>query len=259
MTEAKDIQYWQTFSVRDAEVMMAWLRAVGFREHATYRDEEDPSIVVHAEWLWEGGGGVMFGSRRSDGILDNEGRSAAYLVDRRPRRVVRPSRGRRSDRAARDGRPGLRRPRRLGDRSRRQPLVRRRLPAVLTCPVPTKVGAVCSARSQRSDPARRGRPRADARAGLGDGARRDGLQRPRGRRLHLGDLHRHVRPGQRVPGVRRAPAGLRRGAADLRARARDRGLHAPGGADDGARRDRPAAGRHHPLLPARGSCAALAT
>ena len=37
-------------------------------------------VVVHAEWLWPAGGGIMFGSERSDGLIDNAGRSAAYLV-----------------------------------------------------------------------------------------------------------------------------------------------------------------------------------
>ena len=57
--------------------------AVGFSENATHRDEDDPSVVVHAEWLWPGpggSGGVMFGSHRAGGVLDNVGRSAAYLV-----------------------------------------------------------------------------------------------------------------------------------------------------------------------------------
>ena len=59
-------------------------------------------------------------------------------------------------------------------------------------------------------------------------ARRHGGQRPRGRRLHLGDLHRDLRPGLGVPGVRRPPARLRRRAADLRARARDRAARCRG-------------------------------
>jgi uncharacterized glyoxalase superfamily protein PhnB len=74
------ITLWHAMTVDDGEKMMAWLRAVGFTEHATYRDERDPAVVVHAEWLWPGGGGVMFGSRRPDGAVDNVGRSAAYLV-----------------------------------------------------------------------------------------------------------------------------------------------------------------------------------
>jgi len=49
-----------------------------FTEHATYRDDADPSAVVHAESLWPGGGGVMFGSRRPIGAVDNF--AAAYLA-----------------------------------------------------------------------------------------------------------------------------------------------------------------------------------
>ena len=94
-------------------------------------------------------------------------------------------------------------------------------------------------RRARSHPADRGHPRGDARAGRRDGHRGDVGQRPGRRRLHLGDLHRDLRPGRRVPGVRRPPAGLRGDPAAVRPRAGDRGLDAAGGADDGARRDRP--------------------
>ena len=61
--------------------MIAWLTAIGFTEHATYRDEADPSVVVHAEWLWPGGGGIMFGipapGRRPS---TTSAARAAYLV-----------------------------------------------------------------------------------------------------------------------------------------------------------------------------------
>ena len=67
-------------SFRDADAMIAWLTAIGFVEHATYRAEGDPSVVEHAEWLWPGGGGIMFGSQRSGGAVTNVGGSAAYLV-----------------------------------------------------------------------------------------------------------------------------------------------------------------------------------
>lgn len=80
MSTAANVKHWQTMSFRDVEAMMTWLRAIGFVEHATYRDEANPETVVHAEWLWPGGGGIMFGSERSDGLIDNTGRSAAYLV-----------------------------------------------------------------------------------------------------------------------------------------------------------------------------------
>jgi uncharacterized glyoxalase superfamily protein PhnB len=71
---------WHTFSVRDADAMIAWLRAIGFTEHATYRDEADASVVVHAEWAWPGGGGIMFGSDRPDSAIAGTGPAAAYLV-----------------------------------------------------------------------------------------------------------------------------------------------------------------------------------
>lgn len=80
MSDAAAVRVWPTFSVRDADAMIAWLGAVGFTEHATYRDESDPSVVVHAEWLWPEGGGVMFGSERDDGAVHNTGHAAAYLV-----------------------------------------------------------------------------------------------------------------------------------------------------------------------------------
>ena len=51
-------------------------------------DEADPSVVVHAEWLWPGGGGLMFGSQRPDGAVTNVGGSAAYLVTDDPDAVI---------------------------------------------------------------------------------------------------------------------------------------------------------------------------
>ncbi len=89
MSNAAEIRLWHTMSFRDADAMIAWLSAIGFVEHATYRDEKDPSVVVHAEWLWPGGGGIMFGSQRPDGAVTNVGGSAAYLVDEDPDEVFR--------------------------------------------------------------------------------------------------------------------------------------------------------------------------
>lgn len=88
MTQARDIHHWQTLTLRDVDVMTAWLRAVGFTEHATYRDEDDPSVVVHAEWVWPGGAGVMFGSEREDAVgSSTPGSAACYLVVDDPRPV----------------------------------------------------------------------------------------------------------------------------------------------------------------------------
>ena len=80
MSNAAEVKVWHTMSFRDADAMIAWLSAIGFVEHATYRDEGDPSVVHHAEWLWPAGGGIMFGSQRPEGAVTNVGGSAAYLV-----------------------------------------------------------------------------------------------------------------------------------------------------------------------------------
>ena len=84
MTHTSDIKLWHTLSFRDADAMIAWLSTIGFTEHATYRDDSDPSVVVHAEWLWGEGGGIMFGSQRLDAVIDNAGCSAAYLITNDP-------------------------------------------------------------------------------------------------------------------------------------------------------------------------------
>ncbi|WP_395657865.1 VOC family protein [Nocardioides sp.] len=89
MTDAAQIRLWHTMSFRDADAMIAWLSAIGFVEHATYRDDADPGVVVHAEWLWPGGGGLMFGSLRPGGAVTNVGGSAAYLVTDDPDDVFR--------------------------------------------------------------------------------------------------------------------------------------------------------------------------
>lgn len=87
MTDVSGCTLWHTFSVRDADVMMTWLRAIGFTEHETHRDEKDPSVVVHAEWAWPGGGGIMFGSDRVDSAIAGTGPAAAYLVTEDPDRA----------------------------------------------------------------------------------------------------------------------------------------------------------------------------
>lgn len=71
------IKYWQSMAFQDAEAMMTWLSAIGFVEHATYRES---GIVHHAEWLWPGGGGLMFGQVREDGGIKKTGVSSAYLI-----------------------------------------------------------------------------------------------------------------------------------------------------------------------------------
>ncbi|MEO5664990.1 MAG: VOC family protein [Nocardioides sp.] len=84
MTEARNVKLWHTLNVRDADNMITWLLAIGFTEHATYRDEADASIVHHAEWLWPDGGGIMFGTQRDDSPINSAGPAAAYLVTEDP-------------------------------------------------------------------------------------------------------------------------------------------------------------------------------
>jgi uncharacterized glyoxalase superfamily protein PhnB len=81
MTNAHEVKLWHAMSFRDADAMMTWLSAIGFAEHATYRDEQNQ--VVHAEWLWPGGGGIMFGAD-TNGTVRNVGGSAAYLISDDP-------------------------------------------------------------------------------------------------------------------------------------------------------------------------------
>jgi uncharacterized glyoxalase superfamily protein PhnB len=75
-----DTKLWTSMSFRDADVMMAYLSAIGFTEHATYRGEGDPAPVLHAEWVWPAGGGIMFGTATPEGELQNAGHAAVYLV-----------------------------------------------------------------------------------------------------------------------------------------------------------------------------------
>ncbi len=84
---AADIRLWHTLTFADVDVMIGWLSAIGFTEHATYRDDADPAVVLHAEWLGPDGGGIMFGSRREDAAVQNVGTSAAYLVVEDPDEV----------------------------------------------------------------------------------------------------------------------------------------------------------------------------
>jgi len=79
VTDARDVRYWQSMQFQDVDAMIGFLEAIGFREHAIHRDEQEPATVLHAEFVWEGGGGLMFGSVRDD-ALGVAGNSAAYLI-----------------------------------------------------------------------------------------------------------------------------------------------------------------------------------
>lgn len=75
---AATVRLWPALQFRDVDAMTAWLGAVGFVEHSTHRD--DPGTVAHAEWLWPGGGGLMFGAVRPESPLQPAGSGAVYLV-----------------------------------------------------------------------------------------------------------------------------------------------------------------------------------
>jgi uncharacterized glyoxalase superfamily protein PhnB len=79
---ASAVRLWATLSFGDADRMMEWLTAIGFTEHSIYHDEE--GRVMHAEWLWPGGGGIMFGTARSDSPLHEPGKAGLYLVTDEP-------------------------------------------------------------------------------------------------------------------------------------------------------------------------------
>ncbi|MFC5730962.1 MULTISPECIES: VOC family protein [Nocardioides] len=84
-TSAAAVQLWQCLAFHDADRMMEWLGAIGFVAHSTFRD--DDGNVVHAEWLWPEGGGIMFGSERADSPLHEPGKAGTYLVTGNPDRV----------------------------------------------------------------------------------------------------------------------------------------------------------------------------
>lgn len=76
-----DVGLWLSMTFEDTEAMMRWLEAVGFEERAVHRDDRDPRTVVHAEYVWPPGGGIMFSTYadRPDWPA-RPGSAAAYLV-----------------------------------------------------------------------------------------------------------------------------------------------------------------------------------
>ena len=77
---ARETKLWTSMTVYDADSMMRYLAAIGFVEHATYRDEKDETRVAHSEWLWPAGGGIMLGTAVPDGVLHDPGQASVYLV-----------------------------------------------------------------------------------------------------------------------------------------------------------------------------------
>ena len=58
--------------------------AFGFVANGVYTDENDPTLVVHAQMDWPPGGGIMLGSSRNragdEAWVDSTGRSQCYCV-----------------------------------------------------------------------------------------------------------------------------------------------------------------------------------
>ncbi len=72
---------WTVLSYRDALAGIDFLvKAFGFVAQAVYADEQDPTIVHHAELTWPPGGGVMLGSVRDGSPVSERGQSSAYCV-----------------------------------------------------------------------------------------------------------------------------------------------------------------------------------
>ncbi|NNU28658.1 VOC family protein [Isoptericola sediminis] len=72
---------WVTLRYADADTALDWLRAVGFTERVVDRDEQDPTVVQHAELEWPGGGGLMLGTHRDSPAWPVEpGHGATYAV-----------------------------------------------------------------------------------------------------------------------------------------------------------------------------------
>ena len=84
MSNASETKTWPALSFRDADAMIEWLKAVGFVEHATFREEHDPAVVAHAEWLWPDGGGILSGSGRPAGGVSTAGGWAVAVVTADP-------------------------------------------------------------------------------------------------------------------------------------------------------------------------------
>lgn len=70
------------FRATDANATIEFLEKVGFTRSLVVPDQNDPSVVTHAQLKWRDDGGVMLGSVRHDGTpLDSAAATfALYLV-----------------------------------------------------------------------------------------------------------------------------------------------------------------------------------
>ena len=75
---------WGAFQARDARAMIDFLVAIGFEATAVYADESDPTVVHHCQLDWPEGGGVMFGSHKTEGFSVAPGGAGFYVVTADP-------------------------------------------------------------------------------------------------------------------------------------------------------------------------------
>ena len=78
---------WPAFQARDARAEIDFLVGLGFVVTAVYADEQDPTYVHHCQLDWPEGGGVMFGSHKTEGFSLEPGHSGFYVVTADPHAV----------------------------------------------------------------------------------------------------------------------------------------------------------------------------
>jgi uncharacterized glyoxalase superfamily protein PhnB len=88
MTDQPAKTIWPCVNYQDAPAAISFLAdAFGFVSTATHTDENDDTVIVHAELVWPEGGGVMLGSA---GRADSEfsrmatGVASVYVVTDQP-------------------------------------------------------------------------------------------------------------------------------------------------------------------------------
>jgi uncharacterized glyoxalase superfamily protein PhnB len=84
MTNQTITHVWPVLTYKDAPAAITFLtEAFGFEARGVYTDDDDSSIVVHAELRWPLGGGIMLGSAgKDDGPFGTRvtGNDSVYVV-----------------------------------------------------------------------------------------------------------------------------------------------------------------------------------
>jgi uncharacterized glyoxalase superfamily protein PhnB len=83
MSDAPAPTVWHSLSYQDAQAAIEFLtEGLGFVARSVYTDEQDPSVVVHAQLDWPPGGGIMLGSagRHDETWVDAAGHAQCYVV-----------------------------------------------------------------------------------------------------------------------------------------------------------------------------------